>query len=126
MDRACRALAARDDAVVLDAVADTDLERSGLFTTPRRLRFERDGLRVEVLVHEAESEGLQALLRLTPGERCVVRAATLGRELTVVSVAATTDAAGAARLLGLPRGITSFEVERTGAKARLRTAWIRL
>jgi hypothetical protein len=116
----------RDDVVVLDVVADTDLERSGLFSAPRRLRFLRGDLRVDVLVHDSEGDGLQALLRLTPPERCVVRASTMGHQLTVLTAASTTDAAGAARLLGLPRGVTAFELDRAGSHPRLRTAWIRL
>jgi hypothetical protein len=125
-ERACRLLTLRSDALVLDVVADSDLERSGLFSAPRRLRFERDATRLDALVHDGDTDGLQVVLRLSPPARCVVRAGSLGHELAVLSSPTRTDAAGVARLLGLPRGLTSFELETGGARGALRTAWIRL
>lgn len=126
VQRALQGWQARDDTTVLDVVADSDLEGTVLFSAPRRLQFHRDGLHVDALVHDGGGElGRQALLRVTPAGHYVVRAASLGPELTVVTATGRTDGHGVTRLTGIPGGITSFHVE--GALPSLvRTAWVRL
>ena len=123
---ALRAFDARGKAWVLDVVGDTDLDGARLFNEPRRLRFRRGDVVVDVMVHDSGAEQpLQVLVRLTPPTRFVVRATTRGRELVVEHGSARSDAGGVARLTGLPHGITSLVVERPDAGARVRTAWVR-
>jgi hypothetical protein len=113
---------------VLDLVADSDLDDAPAATNaPRRMRFRRDGLTVDALVHDTGAgHGLQVLVRLTPPARFVVRAVTRLRELTVASATpGVSDVAGAARLTGLPHGVTSLRVEPADGPP-LRTAWVRL
>lgn len=128
VDEALRAFDARGDEPVLDLVADSDLEPARLRSSPRRLRFRRDGLGVDALVAEPTgAEGLRVLVRVTPRRPFTVRATSRGHGLTVVAaVAGRADDAGIARLDGLPHGVTSLRVEGLDAAAPVRTAWVRL
>lgn len=128
VDRALRALEASSDVLVLDLVADSDLEVARLLTSPRRLRFHRDDLVLDALVEETEgTAGLQVLLRLTPREPFTALATTRGREITVEGgVTGRADARGVARLTGLPRGLTSLRLQDVAGRPPARTAWVRL
>ncbi len=125
VEAALRAFDARTGVPVLDLVEDSDLDR---LRVPRRLRFRRDDLVADVLVHDSGGpSGLHVALRLTPLSRFTVRAATRGRGLTVEStVGSRSDARGIARLRDLPHGITSLQVEGRQGRSRVRTAWVRM
>lgn len=125
---AVRSLETRGEELVLDIVNDSDLDAPPLQPGPRRLRFARAGLAVDVLVHESgPGDPRQVLLRVTPPRRCLVRAVSRGRDLTVEGARGRTDHGGVTRLVGLPRGITSLRVETAlPGESPARTAWVRL
>ena len=126
--RAHRAFDAGSTALVLDLVADSDLEVARLLSSPRRLRFQRDDLVLDALVEESEeAAGLQVLLRLTPRGPFTALATSRGRELTVeAGVTGRADERGVARLTGLAHGLTSLRLQGLEGRPTARTAWVRL
>jgi hypothetical protein len=127
VDGALRAFGTRSDAFVLDVVQDSDVDGAQLLPGPRRVRFHREELSVDLLVHDSGGTGgLQLLVRAAPHGHFVIRAAIRGRELGIeVAAAGRTDASGVARLIGIPHGLTSLQLEGVPRRPRVRTAWVR-
>lgn len=122
---ALRAFDARDDALVLDLVADSDVGALPSPGTPRRLRFARDAYVLDVLAHEHD-DGVQLLLRLQPPAPLTVHASSRRVDLGIwTGAVAGTDRNGVARVPAVPRGLTSLRLEATGHRP-LRMAWLRL
>lgn len=128
VEGALRALDTGGHAEVLDVLADSDVDTAWVHGRPRRLRFGRGDLVLDLVVHETdEANGLQVLLRVTPRSPYVVVAQTRRRDLAVeAGVTARGDAGGVARVIGLPHGLTSLQLEGLPRRPRARTAWIRL
>lgn len=126
VDMALRAFDARDDALVLDLVSDSDIGELGARGTPRRMRFTRNGKVLDVLAHESGS-GVQLLLRLEPAGRYTVHVTSRRVDLGVGSEAVVgTSHSGVARIAQLPRGLTSLRFDGSAGQPPLRMAWIRL